>query len=115
MYSFEQWSEGQADRYLSSFEDGLAVLVSKPETGTQRDALRKGYWSKRIEHHVVFYTFTETELRIRRVLHEVMDPDLHLCCRVDSRRAAQQRLSDLVQSGHLKRGGKGRSTWYSLP
>lgn len=78
LYSFEQWSEAQADRYLSSLEEGIAVIVSKPETGRQRDPLRKSYWSKRIEHHVVFYTFTDSELRIRRVLHEVMDPDLHL-------------------------------------
>ena len=39
---------------------------------------RKGYWSKRLEHHIVFYTFTDAEVRIRRVLHEVMDVGRHL-------------------------------------
>ena len=77
-YSFEQWSEAQADRYLSALEIGIQTLVGEPEDGKQRDNLRDGYWSKRIEHHVVFYTFTDKELRIRRVLHEVMDPDVHL-------------------------------------
>ena len=38
----------------------------------------EGYWSKRLEHHVVFYTFTDAELRIRRVLHEVLDVGRHL-------------------------------------
>ena len=76
--SFEQWSEAQADRYLSAIENDIQKLVTDPEAGKQRDRLRKGYWSKRIEHHVVFYTFTNNELRIRRVLHEVMDPDIHL-------------------------------------
>ncbi|MFQ5461897.1 MAG: type II toxin-antitoxin system RelE/ParE family toxin [Phycisphaerae bacterium] len=78
VYSFERWSEAQADRYLSALENGIRKLVSTPEAGKRRDRLRKGYWSKRIEHHVVFYTFTNNELRIRRVLHEVMDPDMHL-------------------------------------
>lgn len=78
VYSFEQWSEAQADRYLSALEDGIQKLVGEPENGKQRDSLRNGYWSQRIKHHVVFYTFTDNELRIRRVLHEVMDPDIHL-------------------------------------
>ena len=78
VYSFEQWSEAQADRYLSTIENGIRKLVGEPEDGKQRDRLRKSYWSKRIAHHVVFYTFTDNELRIRRVLHEVMDPDIHV-------------------------------------
>jgi len=78
VYSFEQWSEAQADRYLSAIENGLQKLVSQPKGGKQRDSLRTGYWSKRIKHHVAFYTFTDDELRVRRVLHEVMDPDINL-------------------------------------
>jgi plasmid stabilization system protein ParE len=61
-----------------ALENGIKRLVREPDHGKPRDALRQGYWSMRIEHHVVFCTFTETEVRIRRVLHEVMDPDLHL-------------------------------------
>ncbi len=78
VYTFNRWSEAQADRYLSALEDGIQKLVGEPEDGKQRDSLRKGYWSQRIEHHVVFYTFTDNELRIRRVLHEVMDPEINL-------------------------------------
>jgi len=78
VYTFEQWSEAQADRYLAALQNGINKLAGDPEDGKQRDTLRPGYWSKRIEHHVIFYTFNDTELRIRRVLHEAMDPDLHL-------------------------------------
>ena len=49
-----------------------------PPAGSRRDELREGYRSRRLEHHVVFYTFTDAELRIRRVLHEVMDVGRHL-------------------------------------
>lgn len=78
LYSFETWSETQADRYLDSLEDGVQRILEEPRIGKQRNTVREGYWSMRIQRHVVFYTFTDSEVRIRRVLHEVMDPDLHL-------------------------------------
>ena len=59
-------------------ERGIRELAKDPERGTGRDALRPGYWSKKLEHHIVFYTFTDDEVRIRRVLHEVMDVGRHL-------------------------------------
>lgn len=78
VYTFETWNEVQADRYLDALEHGIGKLVEDPTSGTRRDELREGYWSKRLEHHVVFYTFTDAELRIRRVLHEVMDVGRHM-------------------------------------
>ena len=78
VYSFDTWGEAQANRYLDAMELGIAQLARNPEAGNRRHALREGYWSKRIEHHIVFYTFTEDEVRVRRVLHEVMDVGRHL-------------------------------------
>jgi len=78
LYSFDTWGEAQADRYLGALERGIGQLAKDPGRGDRRDALRAGYWSKRLERHVVFYTFTEEEVRIRRVLHEVMDLGRHL-------------------------------------
>lgn len=78
VYSFETWGEAQADRSLAALENGIREPVASPRNGKPRDDLREGYWSKRLEHHVVFYTFTDAELRIRRVLHEVMDVGRHL-------------------------------------
>ena len=78
VYSFETWGEAQADQYLAALEKGIQQLVESPGSGKPRDELREGYWSQRLEHHVVFYTFTDAELRIRRVLHEVMDVGRHL-------------------------------------
>ena len=78
VYSFETWGEAQADRYLAALENGIRQLFESPRNGKPRDELREGYWSQRVEHHVVFYTFTDAELRIRRVLHEVMDVGRHL-------------------------------------
>ena len=78
LYTFETWSEAQADRYLGLLEQGIQELAKAPARGSQRDALRVGYWSKKLEHHIVFYKFTDKEVRVRRVLHEVMDVGRHL-------------------------------------
>lgn len=78
VYTCVEWSLNQAERYLGLVEAGVGRLLEDPEDGRKRDTLRPGYRSKQIEHHVVFYTFTDDELRVRRVLHEVMDPDRHL-------------------------------------
>ena len=78
VYSFETWGEAQADRYLDALGQGIHNLAEAPRNGYSRNELREGYWSKKLEHHIVFYTFTDVELRIRRVLHEVMDVGRHL-------------------------------------
>jgi len=65
-------------KYLGALEHGIGELADNPESGTRRDNLMKDYWSKRIKHHVVFYTFTDVEVRIRRVLHGRMDVGRHL-------------------------------------
>lgn len=77
-YSFRNWGEAQAERYLDGLEHGIRGIAKAPTKGTRRDGLREGYWSKRIVRHVVFYTVTEDEVRIRRVLHGSMDPGEHL-------------------------------------
>ena len=78
LYSFENWGEAQADRYLDAIEKILKKTANNPEAGENRDWLREGCWSIRVEHHVAFYTFTDEEVRLRRVLHEVMDAKRHL-------------------------------------
>ena len=78
VYSFNNWGEAQANRYLDAMEVGIGQLARSPDRGDCRRPLREGYWSKRLEHHIVFYTFTDDEVRVRRVLHEAMDVGRHL-------------------------------------
>ncbi len=78
VYTFENWSAEQADRYLDTLNEAIGALALHPERGRSRHGLREGYFSRRAFRHVIFYTFSETEVRIRRVLHEVMDIDRHL-------------------------------------
>lgn len=77
-YSFTEWGEEQADKYLAEIVAGIVLLKEHPEMGKSRDDLRAGYRSLRINQHVVFYLVTPSVIRIVRVLHVRMDPDSHL-------------------------------------
>ncbi|MHC5063901.1 MAG: type II toxin-antitoxin system RelE/ParE family toxin [Planctomycetota bacterium] len=77
-YSFRFWGAKQATRYLLNLEHSLRELARRPESGLERERLRIGFWSKRVRQHVIFYTFSDQELRVHRVLHGAMDSDLHL-------------------------------------
>lgn len=77
-YSFEQWGEMQADKYLAELAAGIAQLGDNPRLGKPRDDLRPGYRSLRVNEHMVYYMLTPSTVRIVRVLHAGMDPDRHL-------------------------------------
>jgi toxin ParE1/3/4 len=78
VYSFRNWGEEQAERYLDALEHGISAIAADPQSGQRRDEIREGYWSVRVEQHVVFYSYSDTEVRIRRALHGAMDPGRHL-------------------------------------
>ena len=78
VYSFKRWGEAQADRYLDGLDDGFQQCGAEPERGKARADVRPDYWSLLVHRHVVFYTFSDDEVLIQRVLHGRMDPTLHL-------------------------------------
>ncbi|MFZ1869632.1 MAG: type II toxin-antitoxin system RelE/ParE family toxin [Steroidobacteraceae bacterium] len=41
-YSFEQWGELQADKYLDELDSGIRKLANIPEIGMKRDYVRVG-------------------------------------------------------------------------
>lgn len=77
-YSFEEWGEAQADRYLAEIEAGIRRLQQHPELGKNRDDIRRGYRSLQVNRHILYYRVTPSVIRIVRVLHARMDPDGHL-------------------------------------
>ncbi len=77
-WSYERFGEDQADLYLDQLDDGLRRCGAEPEDGKQREAVRSGYWSRLVRKHIAFYTFTDDEVLIQRVLHGSMDPLRHV-------------------------------------
>ena len=77
-WTYRRFGEAQADRYLDELGDGLQRCEAEPERGKNRSTVRPVYWSQLVRHHLVFYTFTQREVVIQRVLHGRMDPVRHV-------------------------------------
>lgn len=78
IFSFENWGEAQADRYLRLLDRQISKLLTNPLLGKSRDQVRAGYRSIHAERHVIYYCFTEDEVEVVRILHDLMEPVLHL-------------------------------------
>ena len=78
LYSFEQWGTEQADLYLDALDEGISLLRANPQLGTDASHLKSGCRRLHVRHHLVYYRLQLPRIEIVRVLHESMDPDLHL-------------------------------------
>ena len=68
----------QKRKYLGQIKDGLKALRDAPGIGARRDDIRTGLRAQSVPKHVIFYRVTKSEVVIVRVLHESMNPELHL-------------------------------------
>jgi toxin ParE1/3/4 len=76
-YTYREWGEKQADKYIIELGKGINQLIDNPEIGTTCSYEIK-YHQYAINHHIIFYRINSTEIIIVRVLHERMDPKKHL-------------------------------------
>jgi toxin ParE1/3/4 len=72
-YTYQEWGEAQANRYLDDMSLAIKRLAKNPEQGSPRDHIRQGYRAMLCGRHLIFYTVQVDAIRIVRVLHERMD------------------------------------------
>ena len=77
-YSFEEWDDVQADKYLDEFNAAINSLAGNPYLGVRRDNVREGYRALFVNRHAVYYRLSATSVDVVRVLHGQMDPARHL-------------------------------------
>lgn len=75
LYTFENWSLEQADRYINLIFNEIEYLAEKPASGKDFSHIRKHYRYSKVKSHLIFYriTATQNEIEIIRVLHQRMD------------------------------------------
>ncbi|HOY48102.1 MAG TPA: type II toxin-antitoxin system RelE/ParE family toxin [Flavobacteriales bacterium] len=80
LYTIENWSIEQAERYLNLIFDEIEYLCSNPYSGFDFGKIRKGYWRSKVKSHLIFYKVNskQNELEVIRVLHEIMDIENHV-------------------------------------
>lgn len=75
LYTFDNWSLEQADRYVNLIFDEIEFMATNPEAGKDYSHVRKNYRCSKVKSHLIFYRTTEKVkvVEIIRVLHERMD------------------------------------------
>lgn len=73
LYSFEQWDESTADRYLDLLNRAIEKLRLHPRSGMDCSEIRKGYRRLIVQQHQVYYYLTQQSVEIVRVLHQRAD------------------------------------------
>lgn len=73
-YTFDTWSEKQADKYYKELIQHCSRLSINPTTGKNYENLHTGLRGSKVNKHIVFYRqITKAEIEVERILHERMD------------------------------------------
>ncbi len=75
LYTFENWSVEQADRYYNLLMNEIEYLTVQPKSGKDFSHVRKGYYRTRVKSHFIFYKINRKDdvIRVIRILHQRMD------------------------------------------
>jgi len=80
LYTFENWSKNQADRYINLIFAEIEYLAQNPLVGKDMRQVRKNYRCSKVKSHLIFYRTSEknSEIEIIRILHQRMDIESRL-------------------------------------
>ncbi|MDO5664358.1 MAG: type II toxin-antitoxin system RelE/ParE family toxin [Bacteroidia bacterium] len=79
LYTFENWSQEQADRYYNLIMDEIEFIANNFYSGRPMDYVRKGYRAVKVKSHIIFYRKNREDIvEIIRVLHQKMDVENRL-------------------------------------
>ncbi|MBU2526420.1 MAG: type II toxin-antitoxin system RelE/ParE family toxin [Bacteroidetes bacterium] len=73
-YTFEVWSENQADKYYDDLISNCQEIAKKPDLGKIYEGISKQLLGMKANRHIIFYrTINDNYVEITRILHERMD------------------------------------------
>jgi len=73
-YTFDYWSERQADIYYQMLLENCREIGDNPDLGKKYDGIINQMFGLRAGRHIIFYRKVNTnEIEIIRFLHEQMD------------------------------------------
>lgn len=74
IYTAENWSVEQADRYYNLIIDEIEYIVNNLEMAYEFGNVRKSYKYSKVKSHLIFFKKDKTnQIEVIRVLHERMD------------------------------------------
>lgn len=73
-YTYEAWSESQADKYYEFLTSSFGEIVQNPKPGKNYDEIDKAIFGLRVGKHIVFYRVAQSDdIEILITLHQRMD------------------------------------------
>jgi toxin ParE1/3/4 len=73
-YTYDVWSEKQADKYYKMLLEYCQELADKPGLGKNYHEINEDICGFKASHHIIFYKkFREDRIEIVRILHGKMD------------------------------------------
>jgi len=73
-YTFDTWSERQADKYYMLLINSCEELATSPKLGKQYDEIAQGILGFLAYRHIIFYRkINDKEIEVIRILHSQMD------------------------------------------
>lgn len=73
-YTFEKWSENQADKYYATLKLTCKEIGENPEFGREYAEISRSLLGLKSGKHIIFYQIiSEDEIEVIRILHERMD------------------------------------------
>ena len=73
-YTFDNWSERQADKYYQMLIVNCQVIAENPTIGKNYEGVLNQLFGQKIGRHIIFYRIEgEKEILIIGILHEQLD------------------------------------------
>ncbi len=73
-YTFDKWSEDQADKYYNMLLDFCQNIADNPALGKNYEGIRTDLFGLKANRHIIFYRkINPGMIEITRILHERMD------------------------------------------
>lgn len=73
-YTYDNWSEEQADHYYEQLINAFELITNNPSKGKSYEGIANNLLGFKVNRHIIFYRVVNPEqLEITRILHEQMD------------------------------------------
>ncbi len=77
-YSVNNFGLAQTEHYFEELKECIELLAENPNIGYGAEDILPEYLRFPYESHVIFYKRLSSSILVVRILHERMDPKLHI-------------------------------------
>lgn len=77
-HSVKSFSVAQSQHYFEALKECIELLADNPNMGHSAEDILPEYLRFPHESHMIFYKSFSSSILVVRILHERMDPNLHL-------------------------------------